>query len=203
MQLPSQQIRYDKVYQRAELLPCFELEVLIFSFCYFAAMKPCQSHPCPNNAFCHENESHFSCVSNEAQNSASLQTSGELQLFYVFCCLFFFLKLIINLSGCDKKNCKRDIGKDTLSVSKATKCVFLRFQIPRNLLKTNAIWDALDASFFIKFTLISFLLHRWVLAERKYNLKDYLYHNIINSCISCVLSYCCNCLRYLPKSKAF
>ena len=120
---------------------------------------------------------------------------------------FFFLKLIINLSliitGCDKENCKRDIGKDTLSVSKATKCVFLRFQIPRTLLKTNAIWDALDASFFIKFTLISFLLHRWVLAERKYNLKDYFYHNIINSCISCVLSYCCNCLRYLPKSKAF
>ena len=116
---------------------------------------------------------------------------------------FFFLKLIINLSGCDKENCKRDIGKDTLSVSKATKCVFLRFQIPRTLLKTNAIWDALDASFFIKFTLISFLLHRWVLAERKYNLKDYLYHNIINSCISCVLSYCCNFLRYLPKSKAF
>ena len=72
----------------------------------------------------------------------------------------FFLKLVINLSGCDKENCKRDIGKDTLSASKATNCIFLQFQIPRTLLKTNAIWDALDASFFIKFTLISFLLHR-------------------------------------------
>ena len=41
---------------------------------------------------------------------------------------FFFLKLIINLSGCDKENCKRDIGKDTLSVSKATKCVFYDFK---------------------------------------------------------------------------
>ena len=39
--------------------------------------------------------------------------------FSFFMCFFFFffsflLKVIINLLGCDKENCKRDIGKDTL-----------------------------------------------------------------------------------------
>ena len=71
MQFVSQQIRYDKVYKRDEFLPYSALEVLNFCFCYFVAMKPCESHLCPNNPFCHENETHFPCMSNEAEISAS------------------------------------------------------------------------------------------------------------------------------------
>ena len=79
---------------------------------------------------------------------------------------------------------------------KRTNCVLLHFETPRNLLKINVIWDALDVSFLMKFTLKLFFLYRWVLAktERKYNLQDYVYCNIINSRVSCVPSYCCSCL---------